>query len=520
MGAAWPSVASAQDASPPAPQDKPAEAPGPGPASQPATSQSPATGSTSQSAPPQPQGAAAGAASPVGGAQPSGPGSDLETRQQLTALQDEVRALRVEVEADRRQRQPPSASGRDQSAPPIPPALGREAFWPWVLPPEGISAGGYLQTQYESHQDSQDQLFQGGAPMNRNRFSIRRARVGMTGEWEYAAFAVQLDANTTNGPQVDLRKAEASLQYRPDRAKPPIIMATLGQFDTPFGYELVESPHTRWFMERSTASQAFWPGEPDLGVRLAGALGFFRWTIAGLNGEPLGEKTSYVLGDPNSAKDIVFRFGFDAQPLPAWQMAGGVSALRGKGFHGGLDATASSVQWTDQNGDGSISPVEEGALTGKAATPSQNFDRWCVGADLRTHVRSPLGVTKVYGEFMLGSNMDRGLYVADPTLTLVDQRELGFYAGVTQEITPYGVVGFRFDYYNPNFDATDSRGGKLLPVSDAIKTYSPLVGLVLPDRARLLFQYDVIKDALARNLTGVPTDLRNNVWTLRLQVQL
>ena len=116
--------------------------------------------------------------------------------------------------------------------------------------------------------------------------------------------------------------------------------------------------------------------------------------------------------------------------------------------------------------------------------------------------------------------MDRGLYVADPTLTKIDQRELGFYAAVTQEIDRYGVIGFRFDYYDPNFDALDSRAGQLIPFTEAIKTYSPLVGLVLPDRARLLFQYDVVRNALARSAAGVPTDLKDNVWTLRLQVEL
>ena len=458
-------------------------------------------------------------------ATPPAASTDATLRQDVAALQEEVRSLRAEVVAARTA-QPPKAAmvNADQrTGPPkaaVPHPLGYEPFWPWVLPPEGISVGGYLQSQYESHQDSQDQLFQGGAPMNKNRFSIRRARVGLTGDWEYAAIALQVDANTTNGPQVDLRKAEASLQYRPDRSKPPIVMATLGQFDTPFGYELVESPHTRWFMERSTASQAFWPGEPDLGVRFAGALGFFRWTIALLNGEPLGEKSPYVLEDPNSAKDAVFRFGFDAKPVENVQAAGGVSALRGTGFHPGTDATKSTIQWTDMNGDSMIEPIEEGAILGQAATPSQNFERWAVGADLRTNVRTPLGVTKVYGEFMLGSNMDRGLYVADPTLTKIDQRELGFYAGLTQEIDRYGIIGFRFDYYNPNFDALDSRAGQLIPFSEAIKTYSPLVGLVLPERARLLFEYDIVKDALARSAAGVPTDLKNNVWTLRLQVEL
>jgi len=438
-------------------------------------------------------------------------------RFQVDALRDEVRALRAQVDAARSTPLPPPAA-TPKAAGPKP--LGWEAFWPWFTPAEGIAAGGYVQGQYESHQDSVDQLQQGGTPLNKDRFSIRRARLSVTGDWEYAAFAVELDANTTNGPQVDLRKAEASLQYRPDRTKPPVVMATLGQFDTPFGYELVESPKTRWLLERSTLSRAFWPGEPDLGVRLAGALGFFRWTIAAINGEPLGESSPYALQDPNAAKDVVFRFGFDALPRDDFHIAGGVSAIRGKGFHAGTDASKSTVTWSDVNGDGIIEQFELVPVIGRAATVSQNFDRWATGADLRMHFRTPLGVTKIYGEFVIAENMDRGMFVADPIATGVDQRELGFYAGVVQDLGEYGVVGFRYDYYDPNSDAFDKRGGRLLPYSEAIQTYSPLVGVTIPDRARLLFEYDVIKDALGRTIAGVPTDLKNNAWTVRLQVQL
>jgi hypothetical protein len=435
------------------------------------------------------------------------------SRAEVDALRDEVRALRSRLDA-------PPAPPKPAPAPsPVRP-LGYEPFWPWGTPPDGITIGGYVQAQYESHQDSSDQLFQGGAPMNKNRFLVRRGRVSVTGEWEYAAFAVELDANTTNGPQVDLRKAEASLQYRPDKAKPPIVMATVGQFDTPFGYELVESPRTRWFLERSALSRAFWPGEPDLGFRLAGALGFFRWTIAPINGEPLGESTPYSLQDPNAAKDVVFRFGIDALPRSDFHIAGGVSAIRGKGFHAGTDATKSTLQWTDVNGDGLVETYEIIPVVGRAATPSSNFDRWAAGADLRMHFRSPLGVTKVYGEFVIAANMDRGTFVADPVATGVDQRELGFYAGIVQEIGPYGVVGFRYDFYDPNSDAFDKRRGRLLPFSEALTTYAPLVGVALPDRARLLFEYDANRNALGRTVTGVPTSLKSDTWTVRLLVQL
>jgi hypothetical protein len=448
---------------------------------------------------------------------PPAPSADAPLRSEIDELREEVRALRSRVESANG---PPAPRTTDpsKSAPPRP--LGYEYFWPWVVPPEGISFNAYLQSQYESHQDSQDQLQQGGALLNKNRFSIRRARASVLGEWEYAAVALELDANTTNGPQVDLRKAEASLQYRPDRTKPPILMATLGQFDTPFGYELVESPRTRWFMERSQASLGFWPGEPDLGVRLAGALDFFRWTIAAVNGEPLGEKSPYALEDPNSAKDVIFRFGFDAMPRDDLHIAGGVSALRGKGFHPGTDATKTGLQWQDSNDDGLIENFELTPIPANVATPSQNFDRWAAGADLRLQYLSTLGVTKVYGEFMLGSNMDRNQYFADPVLTGIDQRELGFYAGIVQDLGPYAVVGFRYDFYDPNSNAFDSRAGLLIPRSEAVKTASPLIGLTLPDRARLVFQYDIVRNALARTAEGVPTDLKANVWTIRLQVQL
>jgi hypothetical protein len=434
---------------------------------------------------------------------------------EVSELRDEVGKLRADLDELRTAKSPATPSAGASPKP-----LGWEAFWPWVAPPAGLSVGGYLQSQYESHQDSQDQLTQGGAPLNLDRFSIRRARVNLTGAWQYATFALELDANTTNGPQVDLRKAEASLQYRPDRARPPVLMATMGLFDVPFGYELGESPRTRFFMERSQASRAFFPAEPDLGFRLAGALGFFRWTIAATNGEPLGETSGFALVDPNKGKDIVFRFGIDTQPLSDLHVAAAVSSLRGQGFHAGTAATSATIQWKDLNEDGAIQPFELIPVPGAAATPSANFDRWAVGLDLRLHYQSWLGVTKLYGEFVAAQNLDRGLYVADPTVTGVDQREMGYYVGLVQDVTKWGSVGLRYDVYDPNFDALDNRGGKLLPFSQAITTWSPMAALVLPDRARLVVQYDLIRNAFGRTTTGVPTSLNNNVFTVRLQVQL
>jgi hypothetical protein len=120
----------------------------------------------------------------------------------------------------------------------------------------------------------------------------------------------------------------------------------------------------------------------------------------------------------------------------------------------------------------------------------------------------------------VAQNHDRALFLADPVTTGSDVRHHAWYAGIAQEITRYGVAGFRAAYYDPNSDLLESRRGNVTPRSQSILTLSPVVGLVLPDRARLLAQYDFVRDKLGRDETGVPTDAKNNQLTLRLQVDL
>jgi hypothetical protein len=389
-----------------------------------------------------------------------------------------------------------------------------------------------VQAQYEQHQDAEDQVV-GGQYLNTDRFLVRRGRLQLAAAWPYVELAVQLDANTIRGPAVGVKRAEASLvwwgkpwsphvtSHAPRAEEVPLVRLTAGLTDIPFGFELSDASHERVFMERTQASSAFFPGERDVGAMLSGGVGFFRYALAAMNGNPTSDGSAALpVGDPNAAKDFVLRLGADARPAGALRILGGVSALYGQGFHAGTDATKAGVTWVDLNQNGVIDPGELMPVAAMAATPSQDFARWAVGADLELMIHTRLGLTMIYGEATVATNLDRGLFVADPVATGVDVRELGAYAAISQEILRYGIVGFRFDYYDPNADFFDQRGGKLLPSSQAIKTFSPLVGLQLPDRARLLFQYDAVRDLLARDVTGVPTDLKNDRWTIRLQVQL
>jgi hypothetical protein len=381
---------------------------------------------------------------------------------------------------------------------------------------------GYAQGQFESHQDSEDQVRPGGAPMNQDRFLLRRGRFKVEREWDWASLMLEIDGNTTNGAAISMHHAEPSLVYRGGNAAnlPPMVKATVGLFDVPFGYELVESPRARFFMERSVASRAFFPSEPDLGLCVSGALGWFRYAVAVTNGEPAGSKDGYALRDLNAAKDLIVRVGGVAEPAPSAKIQFGASVLKGKGFTRGSDPTKNTLVWRDFNENGQIDNGELVATAGLTGVASQSFDRWALGADMRIEIDTKLGKTTLFGEVSFASNLDRGLYVADPITTGLDAREIGYSVGFQQEIGKYAVVGFRTDYYDPNADWFERQSGKLVPYRQTVRTFSPMAAFVLPGRARAVVQYDVIRDAMGRNALGVPTDLKNNALTMRLQVEL
>jgi hypothetical protein len=388
---------------------------------------------------------------------------------------------------------------------------------------EGIRLSGYFQAQYESHQDSDNQLNQSGGLLNQDRFLLRRGRVRIGRDWDYAALLVEFDGNTVRGPGFRWQKAEASLVYGRSTEKDvwPMVQFTMGMFDLPFGYELVEAPKSRPFMERSTGGRALWPAEPDVGARIMGQVKFLRYTVALTNGEPLDEKSGFGLQDPNRNKDVTVRLGAITKPWARVTASGDVSYSAGKGFHPGTAATKASTSWQDLDHNGLVGQNEIVGNPASAATPSTNFSRWALGADAQFAFETAIGKSTLYGEVVVAQNFDRGLFISDP-IAIGGQniRQLSYYVGLIQEITPYGLIGFRTDCYNPNADFLDQRAGKLIPTSQTIRNYSPLVGLVLPDRARLLFQYDIQTNLLGRDSAGVPARYPNNTATLRLQVNL
>lgn len=386
--------------------------------------------------------------------------------------------------------------------------------------PDGLKIGGYVQAQLQQNAISEDQLQQSGAPLNQNEFLVRRARLRLDRGWDFASATLELDANTVRGPKVGVRRAEASLFYRGQNSRdlPPLLVLSVGVLDIPFGFELAESARVRWFMERSLGSGALFPTEMDAGAKLSGAASFLRYAVAVSNGEPVDE--SALPRDPNSNKEVTGRFGAEVSVTDKVDLSGGTSFAVGKGFHPGEPGTKSRLIWNDVNQDGIAQQGEVVGIPGNAATPSKNFRRWTIGLDFQAGLQTSLGRTRLAAEAFVASNYDRGFAPSDPVQTTLDARQAGGYVALTQELTRYGVVGFRAAIYDPNADVLETRAAKTLPKTQTVKTFSPLAGLVLPNRARLLLQYDFVRDYLARDPVGVPTDAKNDQWTVRLQVEL
>jgi hypothetical protein len=383
-----------------------------------------------------------------------------------------------------------------------------------------VRVSGFVQIDWVVHnQESQDQLSGStGQPLNQDRFTLRRGHLRAQAEKGPFWGVLEIDANTTNGPQVRPFDAEVGVRWpeRPDDRLPSLSFC-VGLTRIPFGFENPEYDYVRPFLERSTVVSALFPGENDLGAKLVSRYRFLELAIAVMNGNPLGDLVFPDL-DPVQTKDVVGRVGIDVEVLPGVRFQAGASADTGTGFHAGNPATGNVVIWQDQNGDGLVEPNELTAVGGEPASPSQQFQRWAIGGDARLIARlAPLGDLSLRAEVIDGQNIDRGLEYADPVAAGYNQREVGWYVGATQEITKWGLIGARYDRYNPNSDAMQQRPFNVVPVDRSYSTLA-LTGVLRYDAARLLVEYDINTNPLGVSSAGIPTTLAANAFTLRGQL--
>lgn len=384
-----------------------------------------------------------------------------------------------------------------------------------------LQLSGYVQLDWVLHnQASQNEInYSTGVPLNQDRFTLRRGHLRVTSERGYLSGAFEIDANTNHGAQLRPINAELGVHWpaRED-AKLPQFSLIAGLIRIPFGFEVPELDSVRPFLERSTAARAFFPGEFDLGARFQAKYRFFDLSMAVMNGHPLGDSTFPALA-PNQKKEIIGHLGVHAELAPSVSFAAGVSADTGSGFHEGNGTSKDRLVWRDDNGDGIVQATEVQVIAGSSATSSEQFHRFALGADARLGIRFGAHARfELRAEVIRASNLDRGLEPADPVAAGHDLRELGWYLGATQEVTAWGLLGIRYDRYDPDQDAREQQAVQVVPRDRSYGTLS-LLAVFRYAEARLTLQYDRNRNALGRGANGAPTSLASDALTARAQLR-
>lgn len=268
---------------------------------------------------------------------------------------------------------------------------------------------GYIQPQYQHDERSVNEITGTGTTRNLDQFSVRRARLKITYRLRPTSrFVFQPDITTSGAVLKDgyVEYTEPWTQWK--------HTVTAGQFNWPFGFEIMYSSSSREMPERTRMYRTLFPGERDRGVMLSG-LGFgdhINYRIAVVNGT--GTTQSF---DFNKRKDIVGRLGGSFGPID-----GGVSIYRGS----------------------DLVPLD-------GASAGREFDKERQGFDFQ--YLTPVPGLAIRGEYLTGRQAPAA---NAPEATARSSDGTGWNVYVIQNVGVRHQFVLRADQYDPDTDAADS----------------------------------------------------------------
>lgn len=297
------------------------------------------------------------------------------------------------------------------------------------------------------------------------------------------------------------------------------ISLTAGIFYRPFGCELPYSTHKRETPELARITQTLFPGERDLGASIS----FQMPEKSRL--EALKAEAGLFTGNGTAAEtddklDFIGRLSWSEElRKPGINYHFGISY-----YHGSIYQAKKQVyQAGDIDGVTCFYQRMQDTLIGSYQL------REYFGLDGSFSFKSPLGFTQVRADFMSGIQPSADTTSMSPTEKIAAPIYLrNFSGGVVYLVhtfpNPVHSLVIKYDRYDPNVKVKDDQVGLVSPGNKATAvadlTYVTWGFGYFADisrNLRLTLYYDLVKNETSRNLSKYGSDVKDNIFTIRVQ---
>lgn len=373
---------------------------------------------------------------------------------------------------------------------------------------QSVKLSGYIQSQYQ-YGEKDAALKVGTANENPeesfNRIGIRRGRIKLTAD----------DGRLATGVfQMDLTEKGVGLKDAYLNLKAPwfnTLQVRAGVFDRPFGNEISYSSSRRESPERSTLFQTLFPEERDLGAMLIlQPAKTSVWNILKLEAGLFAGNG--IKQETDSRKDFIGHLSLAKTVGNAFSYGIGVSYYNGGVYQG----TEKIYEWKDNGFAENADPANKGGFA----------KREYVGADFQLSIGTSLGITQLRAEYLSGQQPATAGSSKSPNAATLPAGDTyirnfnGAYVIFIQDLgaSPLSAV-VKYDFYDPNTKVSgDETGSSGITKTDLTFTTVGF-GLLwkISNAARLQAFYEINKNETSAIVADRTDDLKDNIFTLRLQ---
>ncbi len=401
-----------------------------------------------------------------------------------------------------------------------------KGIYPLYRKHDRLRFGGYMQPQFVWAEEKGVKNYSGGdfAPNSNNRFMLRRGRIRVDyGHFTedgkpLAMFAFQFD-----GTERGVAIRDFWGRFYENRLE--LFSITAGMFARPMGFEANLSSSDREAPERGRMSQILMKTERDIGMMLTleprkkdAKLKWLKFDLGVFNGQGLAGPQDY-----DSHKDLIGRLSFKPTKI---QKLGWTIAASASGYYGGIASQSPVVYRTEGQGSAAFSFRDSSSSNINYIAP-----RRYAGADFQLKIPNKEGFTEMRAEYIRGlqtattnTSETPGTYPVSNTtndpIALHTRNFDGAYFYFLQHLgTQKLQLVLKYDWYDPNkkVKGTNVDPSKGFSIADIrYDTYGGGFVYQINTHVKATVWYDIIKNENT-NITGFTQDLKDNIFTFRLQ---